>query len=220
MKTTDDHAAAASLAHRTTMAGIDALRDGGVVRRFPKGTIIVHEGDPGGSLFLVRSGRCKVYSTGRSDREVVFGIYGPGELLGEMSLDGGPRSASIIAIEPLECTVIGRDALLRHIAGNPDFAIELLVRVIRRARLATESLRGMVLLDVYGRLAGLLESLALPGPDGTRIVQERLTHQEIANRVGASREMISRLMKDLSLGGYIDTSGKRIVLNRTLPTGW
>ena len=114
-----------------------------------------------------------------------------------MSLDGGPRSASVMTLEATQCAVVTGQTILRHIAEQPEFAFELLAKVIRRARAATLSAKQMALNDVYGRLAALLNTLSVPGADGTRAVTERLTHLDIANRVGCSREMVSRVMKDL-----------------------
>ena len=128
-----------------------------------------------------------------------------------MSLDGGPRSASVITLEATTCVVVTRQTLREHIAAHPEFAFELLARVIRRARLATQTARNMALLDVYGRVVHLLESLAEPQADGSPPVARRLTHKEIASRVGASREMVSRLMKDLRDGGYIEVDTDRVI---------
>lgn len=149
------------------------------------------------------------------------GVYGPGETIGEMSLDGGPRSASVIADTACTCAMLTRQTLCEHIAAHPDFAFELLACVIHRARLATQSARSMALLDVYGRVVQLLESLAEPQPDGTRLIRERLTHADIAARVGCSREMVSRLMKDLVAGEFVKTvrSGTLVLMQR-LPSHW
>ena len=137
-----------------------------------------------------------------------------------MSLDGGPRSASVITLEPTACVVITRQTLRDHIAANPEFAFELLSRVIHRARLATQSARSMALLDVYGRVVQLLNDLAVPQAEGERLIGTRLTHQEIASRVGCSREMVSRLMKDLESGGYLRMQAKTVLLMRPLPARW
>ena len=112
------------------------------------------------------TGRVRAYSLGANDRELTFGVYGPGEYVGEMSLDGGPRSASVITLEPTTCSVVTRHTLREHIAAHPDFAFELLARVIRRARLATSNARSMALIDVYGRVTRLLEELAVPQATG------------------------------------------------------
>jgi CRP/FNR family cyclic AMP-dependent transcriptional regulator len=189
-------------------------------RRYRKGMLLIQEGDQGDTLYIVLSGRVKAFSTDEREREIVYGVYGPGEYLGEMSLDGGPRSASVITLEPTVCAVITRHTLREHIAANPEFAFELLARIIHRARMATQSARSMALLDVYGRVVRLLEHLAVVQSDGTRIVEERLTHQEIANRVGCSREMVSRLMKDLETGGHVSNDQGRLVVAARLPSHW
>lgn len=192
----------------------------GEPRRYRKGTVLIHEGDQGDTLFILLSGRVKVFSMDARGREIVYGVYGPGEYLGEMSLDGGPRSASVITLEAVGCVVVPRQTLREHIAANPDFAFELLGRVIRRARLATQSTRDLALLDVYGRLVNLFESLVVVREDGSRVLRERLTHQEIASRVGCSREMVSRLMKDLERGGYLKTQGSVTTIAARLPAHW
>jgi CRP/FNR family transcriptional regulator, cyclic AMP receptor protein len=197
-----------------------ALAQRGELRRYRKGTLLIEEGDFGDSLYLIVSGRVKAFSLGSNDREITFGIYGPGEYVGEMSLDGGPRSASVITLEATTCAVITRHTLRAHIATHPDFALDLIARVIRRARLATNNARSMALLDVYGRVTRLLEELAVPQPDGTRLIEERLTHAAIASRVGCSREMVSRLMKDLETGGHVMSAGHRLVLRSRLPSRW
>lgn len=138
-----------------------------------------------------------------------------------MSLDGGPRSASVETLAPTTCAVITREQLLAFIADHPAFAMDLIARLIRRARLATENARTMALIDVYGRLARLLDQLAGPADArGHRRVAERLTHQQIAGYLACSREMVSRLMKDLENGQYLRMQDRRIVLLGRLPPRW
>ncbi len=192
----------------------------GLPRRYRKGMHLINEGEHGDTLFIILSGRVRAYSVDLRDREITYGVYGPGETLGEMSLDGGPRSASVVALEPTRCAVVTRETLLGHIASHPEFALELLAKVIARARMATLSARNMALLDVYGRVIQLLEALAVAQPDGTRLIEERLTHAEIASRVGCSREMVSRLMKDLETGAYVRSELRRLLLLRPLPARW
>lgn len=192
----------------------------GQARRYRKGTLLIEEGEFGDTLFIVLTGRVKAFSSDNRDREIVYGVYGPGEYLGELSLDGGPRSASVVTLEPTSCSVVTRKVLHDHIAAHPEFAFELLARVIRRARLATQSARSMALLDVYGRVSECLKQLAVQQDDGSRLIVERLTHREIAERVGCSREMVSRLLKDLEGGGYLRVAAGRIVLTRDLPSRW
>ena len=116
--------------------------------------------------------------------------------------------------------MLTRETILRHIAADPEFALGLIVRLIRRARLATESTRSIALLDVYSRLRRLLEGRAQAQADGTRVVFERLTHQIIASEIGCSREMVSRLMKDLENGQYLTVRQRQLVLLRELPARW
>ena len=191
-----------------------------VQRSYRKGTLIIEEGSHGDTLYLLLRGKVKAFSSDARGREVTYGVYGAGDYFGEMSLDGGPRSASVIAEQACVCAVLTRQSLHEHIAAEPAFAFELIGRVIRRARLATQSARSMALLDVYGRLVQLLESLAVVQADGSRIVAERVTHAEIAARIGCSREMISRLLKSLTSGGYVQQRTGRLALRRTLPAAW
>jgi CRP/FNR family cyclic AMP-dependent transcriptional regulator len=148
-------------------------------------------------------------------------VYGAGDYFGEMSLDGGPRSASVMAETACTCAVLTRQTLREHIRAEPEFAFELIERVIRRARMATSSARSMALLDVYGRVVQLLEAVAQSRPDGTRVVAQPLTHAAIAARVGCSREMVSRLLKDLVGGGYLRAEAHGWILAPgRLPSRW
>lgn len=181
--------------------------------------MLIEEGDQGGSVYIVLSGQLRAFVSDARGREVTLGLHGPGEYVGEMSLDGGPRSASVQAAGPTVCVVVTRETMLRHLALDPELARELIMRLIRRARLATESARSMALLDVYSRLRALLEDRSQPQPDGT-LQMERLTHQAMASEIGCSREMVSRLLKDLESGGYVAVLGRRLVLLKPLPAKW
>jgi CRP/FNR family transcriptional regulator, cyclic AMP receptor protein len=197
-----------------------ALAARGTPRSYRKGTLIIEEGTQGDTLYLLLAGRVKAFSSDARGREVVYGVYGPGDYFGEMSLDGGPRSASVIADSACSCAVLTRQTLREHIKAEPEFAFELIARVIQRARMATQSARSMALLDVYGRVVQLLESLATEQFDGKRVLKDRLTHADIAARVGCSREMVSRLLKDLERGGFVCRIADQVVLARTLPRAW
>jgi CRP/FNR family transcriptional regulator, cyclic AMP receptor protein len=201
-------------------SSISALAARGVVRRYRKGTVLIEESDVSDMLYIILSGRVRIYSTGERGREVTHGTYGPGEYVGEMSLDGGPRSASVVTTEATTCAVVTRTTLQGYIGENPSFAFELLSKVIRRARAATLSAKQLALNDVYGRLVALFNDLSVPQPDGSRVVRERLTHQDAANRLGCSREMVSRLMKDLEKGGYVALRDGRISVLGRLPARW
>lgn len=197
-----------------------ALAARGTPRSYRKGTLILEEGTQGDTLYLLLAGRVKAFSSDARGREVVYGVYGPGDYFGEMSLDGGPRSASVVAESACACAVLTRQTLREHIKAEPEFAFDLIGRVIRRARLATQSARSMALLDTYGRLVNLLDTLAIVQPDGRRFIEPRPTHKDVANRLGCSREMVSRLTKDLEVGGYLQALRTRWVLTRPLPLRW
>jgi len=191
----------------------------GVVRSYPKNAVLINEGDVGDALYIVLSGRLKVYASSESGKEVVIDFHGPGEYVGEMSLDGAPRSASVVTVEPTTCAIVGRAHFREFVLAHPDFALHLIEKLIHRARLATENVKSLALSDVYGRLVRLLTALARD-VDGRQVVAERLTQQEIAERVGASRDMIGRLLKDLVDGGYVAIEDRRMVILRKLPPAW
>ncbi len=198
------------------------LRDiaaSGVVRAFPKHTILINEGDVGDALYVVLSGRVKVFASNEAGREFVIDFHGPGEYVGEMSLDGAPRSASVMTVEPTTCAVVNRAQFRDFILAHPDFAMHLIERLIHRVRVTTSNLKSLALSDVYGRLARLLNAL-VQDIDGKLVVPEKLTQQDIADRVGASRDMIGKLMKDLIGGGYLAVEDRTITIRKKLPTGW
>ena len=149
----------------------------------------------------------------------MLGTQGPGEYFGEMVLDGGPRSASVMTLEASRFAVIPKNKFRDFVLSHPGFSLHLIEKLIRRTRALTESVKSLALMDVYGRVARLLLALAVP-EDGRFVIEERLTQQDIASRVGASREMISRILKDLSIGGYITVDKKRITINKTPPRHW
>ena len=192
----------------------------GVQRTYRKNAVLINEGEAGDGIFVLLKGSVKVFAMDQSGREITYGTVLAGDYFGEMSLDGGPRSASVMTLEPCICSVLSRADVSEHLADEPEFAINLVVQVIRRARSATETARNMALLDVYGRLVALLEERRGDAPAGSAAVLESLTHQDIANRVGASREMVSRLLKDLEKGGYIELGIRRITLLKKLPSRW
>jgi len=195
------------------------LASQGRVRVYAKNAIIMNEGDEGDSLLFILSGKVKVYSASETGREIVHDFHDAGEYIGEMALDGHPRSASVVTLEPTTCSVLTRDEVRRAIAEHPDIAIHIISTLIARARIATASVRNLALLDVYGRVARLMLDLA-EDRDGTLVIPERLTQQEISDRVGASRDMVSRIFKDLVAGGYIRIENKVISILRPPPDRW
>jgi CRP/FNR family cyclic AMP-dependent transcriptional regulator len=201
-------------------ATLRAIAETGIVRTFPKNTVLIHEGDSGDGLYIVLSGRVKVYASNAQGREFAIAFHGPGEYVGEMTLDGGVRSASVVTIDPTVCAVVHREQFREFILKNPDFALHLIEKLINRVRATTEDVKSLALTDVYGRLVRLLNTLAVANEDGTATVPEKLTQQAIAERVGASRDMIGKLFKDLVAGGYLAIEDRTITVLRKLPTGW
>ena len=198
---------------------LQAIAASGVIRTFPRNTVLINEGDVGDSLYIVVSGRVKIFASNEAGREFVIDFFGPGEYVGEMSLDGARRSASVMTVEPTTCVVVNRAHFREFILKHPDFAMHLIERLIHRVRVTTGNLKSLALSDVYGRLVRLLNALAQP-VEGRQVVPEKLTQQEIADRVGASRDMIGKLMKDLIAGGYLAVEDRTITILKKLPTGW
>lgn len=200
---------------------VQALAAQGVQRRYRRGALLIQEGETGDTLYIVLQGRLRAFLADDQGKELTLGTYGPLEYVGEMSLDGGPRSANVEAAEATTCSVITRATLLAYIAEHPEFALEMMARLIRRARLATESARSVALIDVYGRLVRLLNQHAAEADaEGVRALRERMTHQEMAQHLACSREMVSRLLKDLETGGYIAVRERRVHLLKALPARW
>jgi CRP/FNR family cyclic AMP-dependent transcriptional regulator len=199
---------------------IARLAERGILRSYRKNTVILNEGEPGDSLFVLLQGQVKVYATDENGREITYGTIVAGDYFGEMSVDGGPRSASIMTLDATLCSLVPRAAVQQHLADEPGFAVSLVTQVIRRARSATETARQMALLDVYGRVIHTLEGQQGPASSQAPVQLTQITHQQIASRVGASREMVSRLLKDLEKGGYVELGIKRITLKKKLPARW
>ncbi len=206
---------------QTLAPSLQALAARGIQRHFPKGTVLIHEGDRGDTLFILLSGRLRVYgSSAVADREVLYGYCEAGDYVGEMGLDGGERSASVLALEASLCVVVQREQLLAHLREQPEFALELLTKVIRRVRQATASLKSLALNDVYGRLKSVVDADAMVQPDGSRWLAGGRTQRDWAAQLGCSREMVSRVMKDLERGGYVETLSTGLRVLKALPARW
>jgi len=200
-------------------AEVNAIARRAVARAFPKNTIVVSEGDRTDTLHIVVSGRVKIYVSDEKGKEIVLNFAGPGEYFGELVLDEGPRAASVMTLEPSRFLVVPKEDLREFVAQSPDFALHLIRKLIRRVRVLTHDIKSLALMDVYGRVARMLLDLAVER-DGALVIEERPTQQEIANRVGASREMVNKILGDLASGGYITVERDRITIARALPRAW
>jgi CRP/FNR family transcriptional regulator, cyclic AMP receptor protein len=180
-------------------------------KSYPRGSVILFENDPGDSLFIVRSGRVKVVLIGEDGREVILGVLGIGQHFGELALiDEQPRSAHVIAMEDSSLIVLRREDFRKRVEQSPSVAWQLLSELSRRLRRADDKIGGLVLLDVPGRIARLL--LDLSEESGTDQIEKSLTHQTIAQMIGASRETVSRAMKEFQDSGWIAVERRRISL--------
>lgn len=186
---------------------------------YPKNAVIINEGDDNDLIYIIRVGRVKVFVSDGNGRDVVLNVHGPGEYFGEMVLDEGPRSASVMTLEPARLLLISKVDFRRIVLAHPDFTMRFIGRLMHRVRALTQNVRNLALLDVYGRVARLLLEIAVE-QDGRLVIPHKLTQKNIAERVGASREMVSRVLKDLTVGGYIKVETKRIIIMRDLPERW
>jgi CRP/FNR family cyclic AMP-dependent transcriptional regulator len=183
-------------------------------RTYPKGSVILFQGDPGDSLYVLRQGRAKVVLIGEDGREVILGVLEPGAHFGELALiDDQPRSAHVIAMEDSQLLILRREDFRRRVEANPSVAWALLTELSRRLRRADQKIGGLVLLDVPGRISRLLLDLSAESSSAT--IEKPLTHQTIAQMIGASRETVSRAMKEFQEEGLIRVERRRIaVANR------
>ncbi|MCO5105476.1 MAG: cyclic nucleotide-binding domain-containing protein [Burkholderiaceae bacterium] len=182
---------------------LETLAAGSARRNFPKGRTIVAEGEPSQSLYILLSGRAKVQRSDSEGKEVILAVLGSGDFFGEMSLiDEAPRSASVITLESCDFMSINKDAFRSMLMQSPEMCMAVMKGMVRRLREADKKIETLALLDVYGRVARVLLDFS-EMVNGERVVKNKLPRQEIAKMIGASREMVSRVMKGLEIDGYI-----------------
>ena len=193
----------------------------GRVHHHAKHTLLLEEGAQGDQVLVLLQGQLRVYTESDEGRQYTLAQVQPVDLVGEMSLDGGVRSASVLALEECTCAHIDRKTLLQFMETEPEFAMDLLCRVIARARLATQQAASLALLDAYHRLSLWLEQHAAPAaPAGAwRSVPVR-NQSDLAQHLGCSREMVSRLIKDLQAGGHLQTGRGSWQVKLPLPRAW
>lgn len=202
-----------------TQGDLDALLERAMVRSYAKNTVIVTEGDTGESIYFVLKGKVKVFLSNDHGREIVISQIGAGDYFGEMSLEPGSRSASVMTMEQSRFAVVKIADFRDFLKAHPEFMLALIGKLIRRSRTLARNVKNLALLDVYGRLAQLLHDLAVP-EGSIWVIETPMTQRDIANHIGSSREMISRIFKDLIAGGYLDVTRQRIEIRRRLPTAW
>ncbi|MBL8417336.1 MAG: cyclic nucleotide-binding domain-containing protein [Dechloromonas sp.] len=183
-----------------------------VRRRAGRGDQVVRSGESADALLILLTGRAKVTNFDEEGREIILAWLGPGEFFGEMGLiDGSARSASVVAVENCELLAIGKQEFQRCMQENFQVAQKLMQILVRRLREADRNIESLALLDVYGRVARLLLDLS-EEEDGKRLVKKKISKQDMARMIGASREMVSKVMRDLEIGGYIVTNGDQITI--------
>jgi CRP/FNR family cyclic AMP-dependent transcriptional regulator len=191
----------------------------GTLRRYRHRALIISEGDIGASLFILLEGTVRIFSQDEHGRELDFGLLEAGTIFGEMALEGGTRTASVQAASLCLCAEVPYTTLKARLAENPEFAFFLISTLIGRSRSAIESAKNLALKTVYQRVVELLERESLP-ENGATVFPHLMSQQEFANRVGASRDMISKIFKDLTAGKYIAIEKHKVVILRSLPKRW
>jgi CRP/FNR family cyclic AMP-dependent transcriptional regulator len=187
-------------------------------KSFPRGTSIISAGDTTDSLYVIISGRLKVMMSDDEGREVILAILNPNEFFGEMGLiDDHPRSATVVAIEACELLSLAKRDFKKCLEDNFELAMTVMRGLVRRLREADKKISSLALMDVYGRVARLLLEMS-EDVEGQKVVTKKLAKQDIAKMIGASREMVSRVMKDLQEGGYIEARGNTILIRDTILT--
>ncbi len=199
---------------------IDVLLGHAITKTFTKNTIIINEGDESDSLYVILSGTVKIFLSDEDGKEIILNTQGPNEYFGELALiDDAPRSASVMTLDDCKVSIILKRDFEEFISKNPEICFRLIRGLTKRLRRLTDNVKSLALMDVYGRVARTLIELS-EDLDGKKIVQQKLTQRDIANMVGASREMVSRILRDLSTGGYITVEKKHITINERLPAAW
>lgn len=176
-----------------------------VKKRFKRGESIVEQGKKSNALYILLAGRARVMTTDRRGREVIIATLGQGDCIGEMSLiDSKPHSATVQADVQTDALVLSRPDFAACMPEYTSLAHAVLQGVVKRLREADQKIESLALMDVYGRVARALVEAAQPDRDGNLVIRERISRQDVAKMVGASREMVSRVMKDLEGRGFVE----------------
>ena len=191
----------------------------GQTRTWEPGDTVVAEGDEADCLYLVHSGELRATTAGDGGRTVELNTLGAGELFGELMLSGQRRSATVTVTVRAQLTCVLRTEVEHLLATQPQLALHLIQRLVHRVRALTQTVGQLASVDVYGRLVGLFDTLAVER-NGQRVVPGPLSQARIAERLGASKAMVNRLLQDLARGGYIEVSREHIVLLKKLPPRW
>ena len=185
-----------------------------------RGELIVSQGSAGESLYIVARGQIRVYLSDETGKEIILGLEGPGAIFGEIAvLDGQPRSASVAAMERTELLMIEGREFRQLLEAHTALSLGVIAALAGMIRKLTDATQGLALQSAYRRLVARLHERAVE-EDGQTVIPERLTHQLLADMIGCSREMVSRIMSDLAKGGYLRTEDKRWIIERKLPADY
>ena len=209
----------ASLFEGLSEEDIAMIKQHATIRHYRKNTVIIERGDDANALYMILEGQVKAYVADEDGKELILSQQGRGSVLGELALLADiPRTASVMTLEESEFLVLSKSAFMQCLGDHPTIAFNLIRLLANQVHTLTESVTDFALLNVYGRVVKILNDSATE-ENGVRITP-RYTQQQLADRVGASREMVSKILKDLKAGGYLSIEGKRYVINHKLPDRW
>jgi len=201
-------------------AALDTMLSHSRTLAFRKNTVLMSEGETGECMYVIQSGSVKIYVSDENGNELILFIEGPGSYIGEISLlDDAPRTASAITLEKTRVLVISKSSFMQCIQLNPEIAFRIIRAMTQRLRKSTDNIRGLALKNVYQRLALKLIELSVE-EDERRFLPRKYSHQEFASMIGASREMVGKILAELTKGEYIKLDGATLYLLRALPHDW
>ncbi|HZF81851.1 MAG TPA: Crp/Fnr family transcriptional regulator [Burkholderiaceae bacterium] len=196
-----------------------SIADAIVKKRFKRAEVVVEQGKKSDALYIILTGRARVMSADSRGREVILATLQPGDYIGEMSLiDDEPHSATVRTEVQTDVLMLGREAFSRCLPENSSMSYNIMRGLVQRLRHADRKIESLALMDVYGRVARSLLEFAVDDGAGNLKVREKISRQDLAKMVGASREMVSRVMKDLEERGFVQTQddGSMIVKERLM----
>jgi CRP/FNR family cyclic AMP-dependent transcriptional regulator len=191
----------------------------GDTRTWELGMTVVSEGEVADCLYIIHSGELRAVVAGEGGRQVELNTLGPGEFFGELMLSGMLRAATVEVTVRARLTRVPRAEVEQVLTARPDLALQMIHSLVQRVRTLTHTVGRLASVDVYGRLVGLFEALAVDD-NGRRVVRGPMSQARIAERLGASKAMVNRLLQDLARGGYIEVTRGHIALLKKLPPRW
>ena len=201
---------------------IERLASFAKLRHYPKGAVVIKMGELTSSLYLIADGLLKVRRVRKDGKEVIFSILKTGDIFGEMTfLSDGPRSADVLTLTESDLVLIDRNDFEAYMKDNKMFMLKMIKILVKRVAAANITIERLALDNVYERLAHFLTEHAVNDEKtGKKVIRGLPTQADLASIVGASREMVSRIIRDLTTGGFVSKTGKELIINKKLPTSW